>query len=498
MNILTLALIVIVQCTGLKESSNKPCTHNFCIDCIKREAGEDLEWIKENKTDFFHTNGQIIRHRVPRLSFNKKQIRVVQPPTLTAIDLIYSEQEIWTRLQIREFLFRFGDLYRFDHRFISPLQNVQGDWKIKRFGAYIVFQSLSILSSSTHFELAFTNDQNSLPQMAKKIINDWIVEKKINKYFLDTKSRHQALLDSLLQEGMSGKRWLDIAELLAAAQVKDIPIPTSQDFVRRQKDENDMDIDQDDEEEERIHAIELKYRRFQKSARSASLLSIEDELKLIYMLLEVLLFEHEIRQSLNTTIKPKELDFEFKELSKDFLANDDKNKSRKNALTSRITQLGSVRNKQKELQQAQIELDLLETHIRDERLNFESKKIERDVNIAKSQKRMGLAGVDHLGNEYWMFSNILDIHHANDLRNSETYWAYGAIVIGPGYEQQAQEKKWWFVKGKKDLTQLVDWLKQQGRPDQNESLISLASQLCRRVEHLTSLEWAVYGDGFFS
>ncbi|OBZ88241.1 hypothetical protein A0J61_03710, partial [Choanephora cucurbitarum] len=510
-----------IQCTALKENSDKPCTYSFCTDCVKKATGEDLEWIKNNNASFVSTNGRPIKHRsvltnnkwaclicrglcpceycknvTPRLVFNAKAANIIQPPELTPVDLIYSEEEIWTRLQIRELLFRFGDLHKFDHRFIGPLQNVQGDWRLKRFGAYVVCHVLTILSSSIHYDLTCLDTEDTVPQKAKRILSGWMAEKKLSQVYMDTETRRQALLDIVLQEGMSGKRWLEIAELLAAAQVEDLPIPTNRDLVRKTRNQDDMDID-DDEEEERIREIELKIRRFQKSSRSLSLLSLKDELKLIHMLLELILFEQEVKQSLSVPNKTKEIELEFKKLSKEFFAEDTKNKSRRNALKNRMTQLSSVRDKQEELGKVQIELDSLETFIRDERLKFETQKIERDTYMAKAQRRTGPLGTDHLGNEYWLFSNMLSLHHGNDLRNSEPYWAYGIIIIGPGF-MQSGERKWWSIKGKQNLSLLADWLKQEERIHSNEALGSIANKVYQRVEHLTALEWVVYGDGFFS
>ncbi|KAI8374778.1 hypothetical protein BD560DRAFT_393207 [Blakeslea trispora] len=507
-----------VQCTALREKSDTPCTFSFCTDCIKKTTGEDLDWINNNNANFVAATGRPIKHRsvltnnkwaclicrgicpcehckntAPRLVFNTKTTSILQPPELMPIDLIYSEEEIWIRLQIRELLFRFGDLYKFDYKYIASLQNAQGDWRLKRLGAYIVCHVLTILSTSTHYDLTCLDTEDTIPQMAKRILNGWMTEKRLNQMYMDTQTRHQALIDVILQEGMSGKRWLEIAELLAAAQVENIPIPTSRDLVQKTKSTDDMDID----EEERIQEIELKLRRFQKSSRSLSLLSLKDELSLIHMLLELILFEQEAKQSLIAPNKTKEIELEFKKRSKEFFAEDIKNKSRKNALKNRMTQLSCVRDKEEELGKVQVELDSLETYTRDERLKFETHKIEHDTYMAKAQRRTGPLGTDHLGNEYWLFSNMLSLHHGNDLRNSEPHWAYGVIIIGPGF-MQSNERKWWSLRGKQNLSSLADWLKQEERLHSNEALGSIANKVYQRIEYLTALEWVVYGDGYFS
>ncbi|KAI7901649.1 uncharacterized protein BX663DRAFT_100051 [Cokeromyces recurvatus] len=491
-----------------------------------KKANENLEWIKNNKASYIAKNGKTIQHRsdltglkwaclicrglcdcescskelnLPRLSFNKR--KTTPCPDLNGIQLLYSEEEIWTRLQIREFIFRFGSLYDFDSRLVNSLQNVQGDWKIKRLGAYIVWKFLIILNGSGHYELLGSVEEESVPQRARRILNDWMMEKKIYRLYLDVVSRQQALLDILFLEGMTGKRWQDIAELLALANLDDIPVPTSRDINQlnphnknNNNDDDSMDIDDDTEE------LQKRIRRFQKSSRSSSLLSTQDELKMIHMLLELLLFETLSRHSLNMpkTKENKDMELNFKKYTKDYHVEESKKKSQRNSLLTRISQLRMLKGKEEDLKMAQSELDLLETVLRDDRMEFEKKKLELAIHNAKIQKRMEAIGHDKFGNEYWVFSDILD-HTASDYRNSEPYWAYGIILIGPGYDTEKETTRWWYISGKKNLTMLIDWIKQNQDKDQPTLAIeSFINKINQRVEYLTSLEWVVYGDGFFS
>ncbi|KAI9481139.1 MAG: hypothetical protein EXX96DRAFT_565561 [Benjaminiella poitrasii] len=471
--------------------------------------------ITENKNLFRRVISRLIfchslyRFRVPRLSFNKRTIDAIPRPELNCVDLLYSEEEIWIRLQIREFIFRFGGLYDFDSRLLNSLQNVQGDWKIKRLGAYIVWKFLVILSTSGQFELSQSSlTEETIPQRARKILNDWMMEKKLFRLYLDTASRHQALLDILNVEGMTGKRWQDIAELLALADLQDLPIPTSRDIqninANVTKDENDMEIDDDD-----VQELEKKIRRFQKSGRSLALLSSPDELRMIHMLLELLLFETVTRQSLNipgTGSKTKEVkdrELELKKYSKEYLVEESKKKAQRSNLLTRISQLKVIKGKEEDLKTAQIDLDLLETAIRDDRMELEKKKLELDIYAAKARKRMEPIGYDKFDNEYWIFNDVLDhLSHASDFRNSEPYWAYGVIIIGPGFNSTVGEEsnKWWYIKGKKNLSMLADWIKQnpKDKEENKQSVESFVNKIHQRIDHLTSLEWAVYGTGFFS
>lgn len=449
--------------------------------------------------------------KTPQLSFNIKPAIRVQPPQLKPIDLLYTQEEIWTRLQIREFIYRFGDVYGYDNRIMSNLQNVQGDWRVKKFGAYIVWKFLITLGSATNYESPLQLEEN-IPLQAKRILNQWMTAKDIHNLYLNTEDKHRSLLNVLYQEGMTSKRWQDIAELLAMAEFQDIPVPTSRDLTAMKtklRDENDMDIDSGDDDE-LLQELEKRIRRYQKSVRSVSLLSIYDELKMINMLLQLLLFDGEIRQSLNAPCmgskvkEVRDMESEFKKYKKEYLIEELKSKSKKSILSTRISQLKVIRGKEEELKQALTELDVLETSIRDERMSFESKKMELGTLFAKSQKRMEPVGQDHFGNTYWIFNDILNQVNnkstesldGTNSRNSEPYWAYGVVVIGPGFEKQ--DERWWYISGRKDITLLCDWLKQQHLENPTMDLTSLASKIYQRVEQLISLELVVYGEGFFA
>lgn len=429
--------------------------------------------------------------------------KLIDPPELEQLEMKYSEEDLWIRLQIREFIFRFGEIYDLDDRMLSNLQNVQGDWKIKKLGAYLVYHVLSILSQSTEYDPPLTTIlTETIPETAKSILDEWIKEKKLTKYYLDKQSINQALLDILIAEGMTNRRWQDTAELLVLAEYEVLPIPTR----CKKKEDDDIDDDDDydamdiDEEEE----LERQIDRFRKPVRNTALISPKVEMRLLNMLLELLLHHTQIRQSLrapnhsgSVNKEVRDMAVELKKFIKEYNLEASQNKSKRYKLTTRINQLMAVRGKREELKSAQIELDELETIIRDERMNLETKKIQLNVSIAKSQKRMEPAGVDMLGNEYWIFNDLLDhLNNASDYRNNEPCWAYGIVIIGPGFNHpEKQEIQWWFIKGIKDMTHLLKWVKQQA--DEKDSG-NLAKNIKQRIDHLSSLECVVYGEGFFA
>ncbi|GAA5805071.1 hypothetical protein HPULCUR_010584 [Helicostylum pulchrum] len=516
------------SCTALKPNSNEVCDLSYCTKCILEKVNETAEWISKNEQDtFVYKNGNTIQHVKTKakwaclvcrglcdcktclgskrmLSFNikttKKAMIDINPPELTEINLLYSEQEIWTRLQIREFIFRFGEIYGFENRLLTSLQNVQGDWRIKKFGAYIVWQFLIILNNTTNYELTLEETEDSIPQLAKNILNGWISDKKLDNLYFDKEGKHLALLQALNTEGMTGRRWQDIAELLAVAQVNDIPVPTSRDITSKDIDKMDIDDDDDNDEQSRLDAT---IKRYQKST-NRNLLSIEDELKMINMLLELLLYDTQIRQSLVAagqkamTKELRDLELDFKKYQKDWKRENLANLMNRTNLSNRLHQLQATKGKDQELKQVQIELDALETLIRDQDQDLSKKQLELYIYTQKQEKRLKSLGSDMLGNEYWLFNDILDhLNNATDYRNNEPYWAYGIIIIGPGFKKD-ERRKWWFVKGNEDIKLLKDWITNESKKHtENADLKRISTGIEERIKYLVSLENVVYGEGFF-
>lgn len=407
---------------------------------------------------------------------------------------------------------------------LSGLQNVQGDWRIKKFGAYIVWQFLMILVKTTNYELPLHHSTEEMEEdqdvvgLARKIMHSWIKDKKLDNVYIDRESKYQALLDVLQTEGMTPKRWQDIAELLALAEFKDIPIPTSRDIIKAQQEEEEkevdngdrMDIDDEEEEEQELFELNNKIRKYQKNAsRSNNLISATDELIMINMLLELLLFDVQIRQSLvaagknSTTKELRDEELEFKKYYKEWKEENAKHVINRTSLSSRIYQLEATKGKQAELQQARTDLDALETLIRDEQHNLAKKKLELTIHTLKQEKRVKSIGCDMLQNEYWIFNNILDhLNNATDYRNSEPYWAYGVVIIGPGFQSGGNNRRqWWYIKGKEDLKKLKDFIVNESKKEQEkeniEELKKIANGINYRIEYLVSLETCVYGEGFF-
>ncbi|KAI8876215.1 hypothetical protein K501DRAFT_262534 [Backusella circina FSU 941] len=399
-------------------------------------------------------------------------------PTLSPITLLYPEQDIWVRLQIREWMHRFGDMHDFDQRIIS-LQNVQSDWRAKRLGAHVVWKVFMIAKKG-----GLLLDDKVI-QMTKDIMQDWIKEKRLARLVTSEQAIHQALSDVMARDGVSPRRWQELAEVLACAGYTDLPVPTmaSQKVVK----EEDMDIDDDEEE------IENEIKRYQTDTRSSHLMSLSDELGMINMLLELLLFDSKTRQSLAEVPKElREFETEIKKERKQHAIEDLKKKSHRNALIHRISHLQQVKGG--DVAPLETELDELETAIRDEQLAMETRELDFIKQNLRAQKRFAPIGTDTFGNHYWTFSDLVDhTSNASYSRNNEPFWAFGIIVIGPGYQQETAER-WWHISGIKEMIKLERWLLSFPKEETKDFLIHLR----RHVQYLKSLEWVAYGEGFFS
>jgi hypothetical protein len=391
------------------------------------------------------------------------------------------------RLQIREWIHRFGDMYDFDLRIIS-LQNVQSDWRAKRLGAYVVWKLFMVVKKG---DLLL---DDKVIQMTKAIMQDWIAEKKLTRLVTSEQAIHQALFEVMARDGVSPKRWQELAEVLACVGYTDLPLPTvisGSSKVNTDSDDDDMDVDEENEE------ILDKIKRYQTNTRSSHLMSLSDELSMIHMLLELLLHDSKSRQSLTEVPKElREFETEIRKERKQYAIEDLKKKSHKNGLIHRISHLQTIKGGNAE--PLEVELDELETAIRDEQLVMETRELEFIKQTLKTQKRMAPIGSDSFGNQYWTFSDMVDhTSNASYSRNNEPFWAFGVIVIGPGYQQQQEEQdahKWWHISGTKEIIILEKWLLSLPR-EENKTFLA---HLKRHIHYLKALEWVVYGEGFFS
>ncbi|KAI9250040.1 hypothetical protein BY458DRAFT_525039 [Sporodiniella umbellata] len=339
------------------------------------------------------------------------------PPKLSPIDLLYSEQELWNRLAIREFIFRFGHLYGLDGCTLGPLQNAQGDWRLQRLGGPLLWTCLRRVTTGVFDDLP-----KATVEGARALTRRWMDEHALDQIYDSTGEQQEAFLSILQQEGMTRDRWRDVARWIGC-----------------------------------------------EGNEVATLLSV----------LELMLLEQDARQSFAGTKESHRQ--EFKEYSKE----ETKKKNQRQKLMNKMHQLQSLG---KEWLSVKEELEAIETEIRDDCTRFHTRQLAHTRHAMKSSKRMQCAGQDRLGNMYWIFSDLLE----QACRNSEPHWAFGIIVIGPGYGEN--QVRWWAVEGRKEMEKLSRWLKWHHDQD-IKPLVDLIQQ---RIDYLYSLEWSVYGQGFFS
>ncbi|KAG2221062.1 hypothetical protein INT45_009720 [Circinella minor] len=417
------------------------------------------------------------RNRTPstenKLSFTKLPQQqeptpfTIEPPTLNPISLLYNQEDLWVRLQIREFVFRFGSYFEIDSRATASLQNVQGNWRIKRLGVNLTYQLLSSMEhglidipsssfhSTTHKKSIFYGAR-TIQQLANKIIYDWMDHYDLNNSYLWTKEAARIeFIERLQRDGLNVHHWENLIELLSI--VTGIASSSTTDNEEEEEDIIMEDVNNKmPEPEEIIH-------------------SLPTELKMLQMICDLLLLHTSLRRIWVHEEQAKELKLQETELKFE----------RKQLLQEQPLIKEGIKPSERLIQ---VEKKLMDTMIAQQ----------------KNTKRFTPAGQDMKGNEYWIFNDL--ITYGNDARNSEPYWGHGVIIIGPGFisndvdmdlsqqEQELQETKdkWWYISDVNDIIQLRRYIIQQNRPSSstiNNNIDPLLQQLNMRSQYLQSLEF---------
>ncbi|KAI8996820.1 hypothetical protein BDB01DRAFT_830472 [Pilobolus umbonatus] len=496
-----------VSCTALMDDDTV-CTNSYCEDCIdgyRTKSGNDTNDVTESGKPIRHISTDskwacfVCREicsckqclSTSKASNKKKTLPFNPPqslqPTLNPIELVYPEEEIWLRLQIREILYRFGDIFQFPNKILFSLQNVESDWRVKRLGAHVVWHCLIAFSNPDSTESAHTSEP-PITNKAKQMMRKWMKEKKIYAQYVDTESRNNALLNSLIQEGMTLSKWEDIAEILALDGFTDLP-PY---FAVKSNGMSEMSIDDMEVDRHRVT------RQAKRTGRNSHLMPPHDELRMVAMLLEVLLSDNRARLSLieKNSKQIKELEEELGRVKRVYNRDDLVNKAQRNTVMNKIHDMKRLSGQEEIISIAEMELEIAEAEIRDERIRMESYEIELMNLHLKSKRRMQPIGYDNLGNEYWIFNDMLIYDSSQvSLRNNAPYWAYAIIVVGPGYNEQAEnENRWWHISGINQMTKLQKWIKTQST---NINPRIFMTHIQDRIQYLRSLEYVVYGEGHF-
>ncbi|CAO3600528.1 unnamed protein product [Absidia cylindrospora] len=474
-------------------------------------------------------------------------MRSVSPPPFSYIPLAYSEEETWFRLQIREFLYQFGDTCQMESRMILGLQNVQGDWRIRRLSGVLVWQALKVIGvTSSNGQEGNTGNNNlisdQIRRLARDIINSWATDFGLTRTAIpNTNERLGRAGEIMTTKGMNCSRWQDVAELLAKANYKNLPIPTTtstiepadvqmdrgDDVVDEEGDQSGSDSESDvgeeamdtsSEYEDSDHEVE-KFRELRRSP-----LSTEQELHLIQMVLDLLLMHGKVRQDMMDTVTVKDLraaEEELRNSTRSFEAEDLRRKLNRNQLKMRIDQFRALGDTDMCL--------TLENELKDLSQSIESYRAQMDrtlldalaAQLRFSKKRLQRLITPWDGNEYWLFHDLLTPQQHYDGNRAEKnckerWWAHGVVMIGKcptleeEQEEQEQNRRWWHLDGIDNIQKLDKWLANtvtnKTQKDMDWALWDTAAKdidsfrtlLAQRIDYLRLLERNVYGDGFFS
>ncbi|ORY89976.1 hypothetical protein BCR43DRAFT_528300 [Syncephalastrum racemosum] len=495
-----------VACTVIDPETETPCQHSFCKRCLKKQYGETLEEILSSPLDtndpFTHRLGESYTWACPvcrsicqcsfcvkdkpedklkatsrdkkdaskkkngTLPFSKPSVEPVKvdPPELQKITLLHAEEELWKRIYIREFIYRFGNYCDISPRDAAHLQNVQGNWRNKRLFAALSVQILYKVAHGTGLQASWRKSQvhrNSSGQpcsaadVVRRIERRWLQECGLLDLGLDADVNARALVDQLGGGArLTASHWQDMAEVLVLAGCgDDLPIPTLhrhpiQDHsikIAQTEDQDNPSENDDDEDDDDSPADQVE--RFR--SRPKAPLSTHDELTVIAALCDLLLMDPKIRQA--STEESKNIKARETALKKERRLLDleeTRSRRRRAHLANRLQADSAV---------AKAELRSLDEKMAADRYALETDQLALLVDIFKSEKRYGAAGCDARGNTYWLLNDLCHQTTHNEARNNEPFWAYGVIVIGPGFEGDTNHR-WWSVQGVEDMDQLRRWL----------------------------------------
>ncbi|KAI7864863.1 hypothetical protein BDF14DRAFT_1958413 [Spinellus fusiger] len=537
------------QCSSIDPATGAKCPLSFCEDCLQRLYNETREKIEANNTLHVTSKGETIHHcqdtnlewacpvcreicvcnfcrqhtpstpsalsvsmskisLVPGPSTTRllsdQKTKLIDPPILTPIKLLYSEEEVWVRLQIREFIYRFDTLCALEKRNFVTLQNVQSDWRVKSFAAALVWQCLGIISTShyeagvyiskqipIHIQLEHLAGDFYAPHLAERIVQQWLWQESLDDPDISLEDRKSAFKIVLQRQGMSMEQWQDIGELLASVGFRTLPVPTLY----------NSDATTEKEWEKEITTI----RQFRRLKRHNSPMTPLNELEMVQKLLEMLLLDTRVREQFNDSKDMKEKDQQLKNERTEYLKEYTRNKIKKSALVSRISQLRSTGKDAPRLL-SESELECLEVTMQDERATMEIKELVFMIAKQKTEKRLQPAGTDNNGNTYWFFNDMLkpstECTGHTTYGNSETWWAYGVVILGPGFNG-GTERTWWCLEGISNMLRLEKYLLHEKARTYSKSEYALnvsylTRQIERRIQYLRCMEWAVFGEGYFS
>ncbi|KAI8579119.1 hypothetical protein K450DRAFT_243981 [Umbelopsis ramanniana AG] len=390
-----------------------------------------------------------------------KPLIALQPPKLSNLELQFSEEVVWQRLQIREFVFRFENLLALTAEDRNLLQDAQGDWVTHRMLKKLVCSLMELIA---HYGVENDTDQQ---KMAKQFLQD----------------EHIASSRPYL----SLQHWQTISATLLAAGYEDTPVFNDEEAIATSDAQQQMDW------------LPSFVTRSMQANGTGPMPIVKDalkELKTINLLSMCTLYTPCIRKDLlQGSVQLKDEEDALHALRRQTMSDEMHARTTKNTLLQQL----ATAEEQDAIQQ---KIEDVDNKIDEQRHLLNRKEVDVYLLSRRTSKRLSSAGTDQHGNQYWLFG---DLHHYQDDQDQD-FWGRGVIIIGPGChvddEQPSEEiskdghrspcvarlttnnsKRWWYLSGIENIDMLVQWLNHHSEP---KHLIRQLSSRSRYLNHLLS------------
>ncbi|KAI9287985.1 hypothetical protein BC943DRAFT_181083 [Umbelopsis sp. AD052] len=391
---------------------------------------------------------------------NAKMKPLIAPPKLSNLELQFSEEVVWHRLQIREFVFRFENLLALTAEDRNLLQDAQGDWVTHRMLKKLVCSLMELIA------LYGVENDTDQQKMATQFLQD----------------EHIASSRPYL----SLQHWQTISASLMAAGYEDTPVFNDEEAIAKSDAQQQMDW------------LPSFVTRSMQANGTGPMPIVKDglrELITINLLSMCTLYTPCIRKDLlQGSVQLKDEEDALHTLRRQTMSDEMHARTTKNTL---LQQLATT----EERDAIQQQIEDLDNKTEEQRHLLYRKEVDVYLLSRRTSKRLSSAGTDQHGNQYWLFG---DLHHYQDDQDQD-FWGRGVIIIGPGCqmdEQRSEEisddesdhqtpcvamltannsKRWWYLSGIENIDMLVQWLNHHSEP---KHLIRQLSSRSRYLNHL--------------
>lgn len=347
---------------------------------------------------------------------------------------MYSEPVLWQRIQLREFLFRFGSLLKLEKKHVRLLDDAQ----------HKCSQDFCTAVVTAMLKAIVAGDSNTAS--AETLIN--------------ADAASQALKEVLKPlQGISDRGWDSVAELLRLLGVEGVP----EGILRTVA----LPI------EKRVtRGATTQPKKPKPSARAIPNFSEPDQLVLINLLGECVLSTDLFRRALaNAPDALRVYEEALRGDLKKFKFQESLDNGARKALVMVLKEM-RVRKDAEAVEKAQHELAVFEESVEKKQREIEVKRVELMRHEERLARRVEPIGRDVRGNVYWRFADLME--GQKSLFSSS--WGQSLVVVGRGCadeeeaeskdeqrdeakeEDKKKESRWWFVKGMEDVERLRKWV----------------------------------------